>query len=991
MRPSGYEMGGMTGDPLRRAMRGCLVAIAAAVLVGTATPAHAQFTQSVFRAADGTAYQLVRVVPPLAAGAERQRVTSLVGAASGTGGCSVSGSVSGQVAAAVVGALPPAQAVHAYDSIRRTAILIPNSVGALAFDANNAGRLTLGTGGSALNVCRVPGDCPGGVSAATLPLTSNVGGVPPACLAQGVGTACDNSNLRNAIAFGLPASGSPPLCDMPAGVTTSTFVCGPEPSDGFSLSPGEAVIFIYNGTLSGTGFSIGAAGFGIDGNGSNAPGCAPGSVVSAGSRNDSSAGPPLPTWTPTPTATFTLTPTRTATATATATVTRTETPTATPTHTASATFTPTPTWTATATATATVTLTPTPTATPTMTATPSATPTATPHCGDGVREGAEQCDDGNTADGDCCAATCVLEPSGSPCADDGNACSRDQCDGAGVCQHPAQPGGTTCDDGNLCTTGDQCVGSACVGGAPPVCDDEDACTTDTCEPSFGCLFEVGVESPECDSCADGIDNDGDGVIDAETSNCSTFPLLQRYAVIGTATKGLRSLRMGRQVQVMRAEVGTAELTPFARAGACGVDLKSSVGLLVEGALALDGRARFIGAGTPVRVLFKFVSDDASADAVVIGQTEPEVGPAMCSDGMTPCGQNQACPVAQQCSAPMGIENPGNPWVDTSGGALEFSRCIDAMSAITVTEQTIAALVPTANWGKIYVRAGTPNFQLELGPGQQVVDIDYLRVRADSTFTIKGTPDTVAVLRLRGDLRLGARAHIVLAGGLKAENVLWLVQGAGRFVRFNNDSTFAGTLIAPKRSKIVAGARTEVQGALVGKRVRIRDTGRVLHRPFGALLDGVRNAAIVALRAARLSYSNGANRPTGDLRLNGTIDDNPFKTLKTDLLANQVTAFVHDGAHFSTEVKLENCVLKGTRIIRCRSGDGYRRATIRILRDDPNIYKFRITARHLSPFQTGTAQPVGPVSVALQLPANPRTGAINVCRPKGTTGLLCRLP
>ncbi|MFN8642100.1 MAG: ice-binding family protein [Candidatus Binatia bacterium] len=626
-----------------------------------------------------------------------------------------------------------------------------------------------------------------------------------------------------------------------------------------------------------------------------------------------------------------------------------------------------------------------------MTPTPSATPTATPFCGNGVVEGREQCDDGNATDGDCCSATCVYESSGATCADDGNACTADTCNGAGVCQHPNRPGGTSCDDGNACTNGDQCAGGSCVGGAPVVCNDDDTCTTDTCEPSIGCLFEIGVESPECDSCADGIDNDGDGMIDAENANCSTFPLLQRYAVIGTATKGLRSLYMGREVEVMRAEAGTAELTPYARAGVCGVDLKSLTDLLVEGALALDGKARFVGAGSPARVLFKFVSDDASPDAVVVGDAEPEVGPAMCSDGITPCGLNQSCPASQLCAAPMGIEDPSNPWVDTSGTALEFGRCRDAMSSIPTTEQVIAALLATEpSWGKIYLRDGT-SLEKTLGHGQQVVDIDYLRVRADSTFTLRGFPDTVAVLRLRGALRLGSRAHIALAGGLRAENVLWLVQGAGRFVRFYNDATFAGTLIAPKRSKIVVGARTEVQGALVGKRVRIREAGRVLHRPFAAILDGIRNAAIVALRSAVLTRS-GSNRPSGTLRLTGTIDDNPFKTVKADLLANQVTVFARDGANFNVAVRLENCSMRGTRIIRCRSGDGDDRATIRILRDDPNLYKFRITSRQLTPFETGTSQPVAPVSVALQLPLNQRTGSIdNICQGRGSTGLVCRAP
>jgi cysteine-rich repeat protein len=49
---------------------------------------------------------------------------------------------------------------------------------------------------------------------------------------------------------------------------------------------------------------------------------------------------------------------------------------------------------------------------------PSPTPTATPDlsCGDGVAGAGEECDDGNSASGDGCSATCTLEPGGNPCA-----------------------------------------------------------------------------------------------------------------------------------------------------------------------------------------------------------------------------------------------------------------------------------------------------------------------------------------------------------------------------------------------------------------------------------------------------------------------------------------------------------------------------------------------------------------------------------------------
>src|SRR5512147_1468083 len=106
-----------------------LVTLIAAASAGVA---QAQFAESEFRAADGTAYQLLRALPPLSAGAEKQRITSLVGSSSGVGGCNVTGSMAGLVASAIAGALPPAQTIHPFSQITRSAILVPNSVTSVA-------------------------------------------------------------------------------------------------------------------------------------------------------------------------------------------------------------------------------------------------------------------------------------------------------------------------------------------------------------------------------------------------------------------------------------------------------------------------------------------------------------------------------------------------------------------------------------------------------------------------------------------------------------------------------------------------------------------------------------------------------------------------------------------------------------------------------------------------------------------------------------------
>src|SRR5574338_267946 len=70
------------------------------------------------------------------------------------------------------------------------------------------------------------------------------------------------------------------------------------------------------------------------------------------------------------------------------------------------------------------------------------------------------------------AIDCTGQPGGTPCADDGNDCTNDVCDGSGTCVYPNLAGGTLCaDDGNDCTN-DVCDGSGtCVhpniaGGTP---------------------------------------------------------------------------------------------------------------------------------------------------------------------------------------------------------------------------------------------------------------------------------------------------------------------------------------------------------------------------------------------------------------------------------------------------------------------------------------------------------------------------------------------
>jgi len=126
-----------------------------------------------------------------------------------------------------------------------------------------------------------------------------------------------------------------------------------------------------------------------------------------------------------------------------------------------------------------------------------------PPCQNGCNETAESCvssmfapcpDEGNVCTADYCdgAGVCVHPPraNGFACADDGLACTGDYCDGAGTCIHPARPTGTicrfatsSCDVAERCPAGggdcpaDLHVGAGERGGCPTceACDGGGSC------------------------------------------------------------------------------------------------------------------------------------------------------------------------------------------------------------------------------------------------------------------------------------------------------------------------------------------------------------------------------------------------------------------------------------------------------------------------------------------------------------------------------------
>ncbi len=161
-------------------------------------------------------------------------------------------------------------------------------------------------------------------------------------------------------------------------------------------------------------------------------------------------------------------------------------------------------------------------------------------CGDGIVDPGEECDDGNTTDGDGCSSTCEIESCGycgdgvvhpgEEC-DDGNTTDGDGCSSAcelepcGYCGDGIVHPGEECDDGNT-TDGDGCS-STCELEPCGHCGDGVLDAGETCDPGIGDVPECRADCTYCgdgaldpeEACDDGNDIDGDGC----SSTCELEP------------------------------------------------------------------------------------------------------------------------------------------------------------------------------------------------------------------------------------------------------------------------------------------------------------------------------------------------------------------------------------------------------------------------------------------------------------------------------------
>lgn len=456
---------------------------------------------------------------------------------------------------------------------------------------------------------------------------------------------------------------------------------------------------------------------------------------------------------------------------------------------------------------------------------------APPGCGNGVVDPGETCDDGNVLDGDCCSATCQAEETRF---------------------------------GDLGAT-------ACVDGA-------------------------GTSR-----CLDGVDNDGDGLVDAHDPECATLHLLQRFIFVGTDDK--LSVRLGSTSDIEQAAIPGVTDAGFPVAGTCNVSgvcecpdtaafpaqprfdcqaLGRSCGSDADCSIApwprgLDGAAlcgphvwlrkenlaqgpvvvldrlqlgRGFANNRTLENISQLITDDILQEDIE-GEA-PWVGAGLCSPTLTQsCFRDEDCTQGELCGERLQADDPENPWVDRSGDDPDglYRRCVDLVNGLLYEEIAAVERIPGGtliasrqhdeNYVKVTAKSGP--IRLSFGAGTHVRSFDYVALGRNAELVLEGQDDTVLLLHIKGKIVGGIGSRIVLTdngsgnGTLRPWNVLWIVDGEKGNMSINRGAQFAGTFLYRERRMFRTGTEFQLDGALMGNRVKVRGSARVRHVPFTALL------------------------------------------------------------------------------------------------------------------------------------------------------------
>ncbi len=283
------------------------------------------------------------------------------------------------------------------------------------------------------------------------------------------------------------------------------------------------------------------------------------------------------------------------------------------------------------------------------------------------------CSDGNACNGDeRCDDAGTCQPGTAPRLDDQNICTTDTCDAALGVLHTPVAEGTSCANGNTCDGDEVCRAGTCTAGTSPALDDGNPCTVDACDATRGVTHTPVAAGTRCGDNANLCLGTSACTADGQCVHGPAPTLLAPTACLAYACDPA---------------TGTVTAVPAAAGTACG-----------DGN-ACNGDERCDNAGTCLHVTAPTVDDgnpcttDACDPATGVTHTPVAAGTS-CSDG-------NACNGDERCNA--GACEPGAPLALDDGNVCTRDAC-DPRSGVTHTPMAGCDATPTRGEDPFETRA-----------------------------------------------------------------------------------------------------------------------------------------------------------------------------------------------------------------------------------------------------------------------------------------------
>jgi len=117
------------------------------------------------------------------------------------------------------------------------------------------------------------------------------------------------------------------------------------------------------------------------------------------------------------------------------------------------------------------------------------------------------------------------------------------------------------------------------------------------------------------------------------------------------------------------------------------------------------------------------------------------------------------------------------------------------------------------------------------PGETVrLNLRDFVLGRSSTFTLAGMVTTTFIINVRNEFALSGRSRVVLAGDAQTDNVVFNILGKGDVVRLTRKASFAGVLVANRRT-VRLGGHSIINGQVSARHVMLSGASQIIPPPI----------------------------------------------------------------------------------------------------------------------------------------------------------------